>query len=127
MEIDVYFRFLGALIFVLALIGAAGWAARRFGLGGRLAPNPGKNRRLSVVEVAALDSRRKLVLVRRDATEHLLLLGPGQDVLVESGIGTLAAGGAPGDTSENAPRISSGDEVREPAAVSFKDTLRGTK
>ena len=29
MEIDVYFRFLGTLIFVLALIGATGWAARR--------------------------------------------------------------------------------------------------
>lgn len=123
MEIDVYFRFLGALIFVLALIGATGWAARRFGLGGRLAPNPGKNRRLTVVEVAALDSRRKLVLIRRDATEHLLLLGPGQDVLVERGIGALAAN----EALDDAARVAPGDAVREPAAVSFEDTLRRTK
>jgi flagellar protein FliO/FliZ len=91
MELDVYFRFLAALVFVLALIGAAAWAARRFGLGGKLAPNTGKDRRLSVVEVSVLDSRRKLVLVRRDHTEYLVLLGPGQDLLLESGIAASAA------------------------------------
>lgn len=117
MEIETYFRFLGALLFVLALIGGAGWAARRFGLGGRLAPNPGKARRLSVVEVATLDSRRKLVLVRRDTTEHLLLLGAGQDVLVEGGIIDRPGGG----DSPAGPRLS----AQAPAATqSFEDTLR---
>lgn len=86
MEYDLYLRFLAALVFVLALIAAAAWAARRFGLGGRLAAQGGKARRLQVVEVAPLDSRRKLVLVRRDGCEHLLLLGHGQDLLVEAGI-----------------------------------------
>ena len=116
MEIETYFRFLAALLFVLALIGAAGWAARRFGLGGRLAPNPGKARRLSVVEVATLDSRRKLVLVRRDATEHLLLLGPGQDVLVEGGIAESSADGDSG----SGPKLT----ASAPAAQSFEDNLR---
>lgn len=117
MEIETYFRFVGALLFVLALIGGAGWAARRFGLGGRLAPNPGKARRLSVVEVATLDSRRKLVLVRRDATEHLLLLGPGQDVLVEGGIVDRSSG----HEASEGPRLT----VQEPAArQSFEETLR---
>jgi len=116
MEIETYFRFLGALLFVLALIGAAGWAARRFGLGGRLAPNPGKNRRLSVVEVVTLDSRRKLVLVRRDATEHLVLLGPGQDVLVEGGIVDPSAR----DTTGAGPKLT----ANAPAAQGFEDSLR---
>jgi flagellar protein FliO/FliZ len=86
MEYEVYIRFLLALVLVLGLIGALTWAARRFGLGGQLAPNASKNPRLSVVEVKALDSRRKLVLLRRDGSEHLVLLGPNQDLLVESGI-----------------------------------------
>ncbi len=86
MEIDVYFKFVLALVFVLGLIGGLAWAARRFGLGGRLTPNAGQARRLAVVEVMPLDARRRLVLLRRDATEHLVLLGAGPDLLLESGI-----------------------------------------
>ena len=86
MEFDVYFRFLLALVLVLALIGGLAWAARRFGFGGQLTPNTGKSSRLSVVEVKVLDSRRKLVLLRRDGCEHLVLLGPNQDLLLESAI-----------------------------------------
>ena len=76
-------------------IAAVAWAARRFGLGGRLAMQASKARRLHVVEVAPLDSRRKLVLVRRDASEHLLLLGHSQDLLVESGIEPQSAAEPP--------------------------------
>ncbi len=86
MEFDVYLRFLLALVLVLALIGGLAWAARRFGFGGQLTPNRGKSPRLSVVEVKVLDSRRKLVLLRRDGCEHLVLLGPNQDLLLESAI-----------------------------------------
>ena len=86
MDFDIYLRFVLVLVLVLALIGALAWAARRFGLGGGLAPNTGKPPRLSVVEVRVLDSRRKLVLLRRDGCEHLVLLGPSQDLLLERGI-----------------------------------------
>jgi len=86
MELEIYVRFLLALILVLALIAALTWAARRFGFGGHLVPNTGKPPRLSVVEVKTVDPRRKLVLVRRDDSEHLILLGAGQDLLLESGI-----------------------------------------
>ncbi len=83
MDFAVYFKFLLALIFVLGLIGCLAWAARRFGLAGRLTPNTGKARRLSVVEVMPLDARRRLVLLRRDDTEHLVLLGGGADLHLE--------------------------------------------
>ncbi len=86
MELDVYFKFVLALVFVLGLIAALAWAARRFGLAGQLTPNAGKGRRLAVVEVMALDARHKLVLLRRDQAEHLVLLGAGQDLLLECGI-----------------------------------------
>ena len=83
MDLEIYVRFLLALILVLALIAGLTWAARRFGFGGHLVPNAGKSPRLAVVEVKTVDPRRKLVLVRCDKREYLILLGAGQDLLLE--------------------------------------------
>lgn len=91
MELGLYFKFLLALCFVLGLIAALAWAARRFGLAGRLTPNSGKNRRLAIVEVMTLDARRKLVLLKCDRTEHLVLLGASQDLLLESAAAPAAS------------------------------------
>jgi flagellar protein FliO/FliZ len=41
-------------------------------------------KRLSVLEVLPIDGKRRLVLLRRDAAEHLVLLGIGGDLLIES-------------------------------------------
>jgi hypothetical protein len=48
----------------------------------------GRNRknRLAVMDATAVDSHRRLVLVRRDDTEHLLLIGGATDIVVESDI-----------------------------------------
>jgi len=86
MDFDLLVRFLLALLFVLALIGLFAWAARRFGLSGRLGPMAGRTRRLGIVEVAPLDAKTRLVLLRRDDVEHLVMVGAGGAVLVESGI-----------------------------------------
>ncbi len=86
MDFSIYLRFMLALILVLGLIAGLTWVVRRFGIGGQLTPNAGKTPRLSVVEVRTLDSRRKLVLLRRDSREHLVLLGPNQDLHLEGGI-----------------------------------------
>ncbi len=65
---------------------------RRFGLGAvRISPafrTKGRQaqKRLAVIEVTSLDARRRLVLVRRDDTEHLILLGNTTDLLIESNI-----------------------------------------
>lgn len=79
-----YLRFVLALILVLGLILLLAWALRRFGFGG-MARHGGK-RRLQILESLAIDPRHRLVLVRRDDTEHLLMLGPTNDFVVESGI-----------------------------------------
>jgi Flagellar biosynthesis protein, FliO len=47
--------------------------------------------RLGISEYYEIDKTRRLVLVRRDGTEHLLLIGGPQDVVVEGGIGVNAA------------------------------------
>ncbi len=87
MEVWEYLRFLLALIFVLALIGLIAALARRVGLGFPVrAIKPSGSRRLSVIEVTPLDGRRRLVLVRRDDVEHLLVLGPTTEMVVERDI-----------------------------------------
>lgn len=86
MELDVYLRFILALIFVLGLIGALTLLARRLGFGGRMIVQAGQTQRLSVTEVRPLDSRNKLVLVKRDSTEHLILMGPTESLVIENGI-----------------------------------------
>ncbi len=73
-----------AVVIVLAVI-LFGLAKRIFagtgGIGGRTrAP------RLAVLEFAAVDTKRRLVLVRRDDTEHLILIGGQNDLVVEPGI-----------------------------------------
>jgi len=42
--------------------------------------------RLGVVEQASLDSRRRLLLIRRDDVEHLIMTGGPVDVVIENGI-----------------------------------------
>ena len=46
----------------------------------------GRDRRLGVVETASVDGHRKLILIRRDTVEHLIMTGGKVDVLIETGI-----------------------------------------
>ncbi|TCB03289.1 flagellar biosynthesis protein FliO, partial [Rhizobium leguminosarum bv. viciae] len=61
------------------------------------APSPfvrgGRNRqpRLQVLDAAAVDARRRLVLVRRDDVEHLIMIGGPSDIVIESRILPAAA------------------------------------
>ena len=71
-----------ALVFVLALIAVAALAARRWGVAGVIPVAAGR-RRLKVCESLALDGRRRLVLIRRDGVEHLLLIGATGETVVE--------------------------------------------
>ena len=66
-------RYFGALFLVLALVGVAALMLRRFGLPGI---TQGKDRRLAVVETLVLGPRHRLLLIRCDATEQLLLVSP---------------------------------------------------
>lgn len=84
MDIVNILRFVLSLAVVLGLIAALAWLLRRYG-SGRIIPGTDRNR-LAVIEAAHVDAKRRLVLVRRDETEHLILLGPNSELLIESGI-----------------------------------------
>jgi len=86
-EMPLAVRFFLAFLIVLGMIGGAAWAVRRFGAG-RLggAALRGRQPRLAVIDYASVDGRRRLVLVRRDNVEHLLMIGGPTDVVIEPNI-----------------------------------------
>src|SRR5882672_5861374 len=85
-ELPTPVNFVIAFAFVLLLIGAAAWLVRRFGSTRIDAAARGRQPRLAVIDSAAVDGRRKLVIVRRDNVEHLLMIGGPSDVVVETNI-----------------------------------------
>lgn len=86
MDFSEIFRFVAALAFIIGLIGLCAMLAKRFGLvpGGVTAP--GSQRRLGIVEVKQIDPKLRLVLIRRDGKEHLILTGGDSPLLIEGGI-----------------------------------------
>ncbi len=78
-------RFVLALAAVLALIVGLSWLLRRYGAG--INPAPGlRGQRIGVVAFSPVDGKRRLALIRRDNVEHLVLLGPTQETVIETGI-----------------------------------------
>jgi hypothetical protein len=69
--------------------------------------------RLGVMEQARVDSRRTLVLIRRDDVEHLIMTGGPIDVVIETGIAALR---------EEAPQA--GAERHEPEPPIFARKTR---
>lgn len=87
-ELSVPLRFIIAFGVVLSLIALTFVGLRHFA--GRRLPlaNAGRARqpRLGVLDAFAIDARRRLVLIRRDNVEHLIMIGGPNDVLIESEI-----------------------------------------
>ena len=80
-----FVRMLLTLLLVVALMGGMAVFFRRFGLAGVAAIAP-KGKRLQIVEKMQLDARRQMVLVARDGVEHLIILNPQGETVVETGI-----------------------------------------
>jgi hypothetical protein len=76
-----------AILFVIALGALTMWAFRTFfGRSNAQSFLRPRDKRLGVVETATVDQRRKLVLVRRDDTEILVMIGGPVDLVLETGI-----------------------------------------
>ncbi len=86
MDIIDFARYFGALALVLALVGFAALAAKRYGLSGLARIGGGTDKRLAVSETMMLGAKHKLFLVKRDGVEHLVLVGPQDTTIIESGI-----------------------------------------
>ena len=69
-------------------------------MGGFFGPKP--ERRLGISEQYNVDSKRRLILIRRDDVEHLIMTGGPVDVLIEQGIAAPrdhAPGAAPASSA----------------------------
>src|SRR5262245_39548088 len=80
------------VIVVLVLLALAFWLLRRFA-GGRLGGGPARGRepRLAVIDQSTVYGRCRLVVIRRENVEHLLIIGGPTDAMVEQTIVRAAA------------------------------------
>ena len=85
-------------VFIAALIVVGGLLLRGYLATGSVTGSisstffgPRPQKRLEVTDHANVDGRRRLVLVRRDNVEHLIMIGGPVDVVVETGIGESRA------------------------------------
>ena len=67
----------GAAVVIIVLVVVLVLLRARSGLGAR------RNGRLSISDYYEVDKTRRLVIVRRDNVEHLLLIGGQQDLVIE--------------------------------------------
>lgn len=79
-----------ALIVLLVLLVSIR-IVRGFSTGTFIAGGRNRKTRLAVMDATAVDSHRRLVLVRRDDVEHLILIGGPTDVVVEQNIRLIQA------------------------------------
>src|SRR5271165_3553257 len=102
-----------ALVIVIGLASAVFYMVRYVSasrLGG--AGIRGRQPRLAVIEVAGVDPRRRLLLIRRDNVEHLIMIGGPTDVVVEPNIVRAVAVTGTRDTARDtaSARMPSGSE-----------------
>ncbi len=90
-QLDLPVRVAIATIVIAALLGLTVLIVRRLSGAGAGGGPRSRQARLAVVDSVAVDPRRRLVLVRRDEVEHLLLVGGTSDIVVEPAIGRTAA------------------------------------
>jgi flagellar protein FliO/FliZ len=104
-----------AFVVVFILMFLAFWLFRRFGgtrIGGA---SRGRQPRLAVIDAAAVDGRRRLVLIRRDNVEHLVMIGGPSDVVIEQNI-VRAVPVAPARDAAGRPPGAPEPRVEAPAA-----------
>ena len=84
-ELPQILRLLAALAFVIALMGGLAFILKKTGFAHVPQVSP-KKRRLKIVEALPLDSRHRAVLIQRDNTQHLIILGANSEIIVETNI-----------------------------------------
>lgn len=124
MELSEIFRFVASLAFILGLIGLCAWVAKRLGLATGNIATKGNQKRLSVTEVKVVDAKHRLILIRRDDREHLILLGGERDLVIETGIEVPAEHIA---DSENPVGGSSSLPGQTPAVLPFQKLVEFIK
>ncbi len=103
------FVLIAVVLGLLLLFIAGAWLFRKIAGGNTLKTTRGRQPRLSVTDAAIVDDKRRLVLVRRDNIEHLVMIGGPTDIVIEQNI-------VRAQTAAPAQREPAAVQHREPAA-----------
>ncbi len=103
MDMVSYTRFFIAFIFVIGLMFGLSWLARRFMPGAIPLTEATRHKRLKLIEILPVDGKRRLVLLKRDNVEHLILLGQGRETIIENNISSPLDG--PKEKKNNTRRL----------------------
>ncbi|HXI87676.1 MAG TPA: flagellar biosynthetic protein FliO [Parvularculaceae bacterium] len=85
MDLAALSRIAFALIAVLGMIGLCGLAAKKLGIAAGAAALSNR-RRLQLVETMPVDARRRAAIIRCDGREHLVIMGPASETVIETDI-----------------------------------------
>lgn len=118
-------KFVIAFVLVMALIGLTAWLIRQFGSARPSSGSGARNRqpRLAVLDSAVVDARRRLVLIRRDNVEHLLMIGGPTDVVVEANVVRAQSPGGPVLVTPAAQRAAQQRAPIEPIEPDYDPSL----
>lgn len=105
-----------ALIAVLGLIGLCAALAKKAGLANGAAL--GRRKRLQVVEQIALDARRRAAILKCDGREHLIILGPTSELLIDRDLPAPEAAAEPVSSVHPAFRQALAASLRREPVVS---------
>ncbi len=83
MDFADYSRFAFAFAFVIGLIWTVATVVRKLGLDKKLRGITGTQGRLQLVDVLFLDPKRKILLVRADAREYMILVNGETSVVID--------------------------------------------
>jgi flagellar protein FliO/FliZ len=74
-----------ALIFVLGIILFLAWLVKKFDIYNNQNNNDSKNR-ISILQSIRIDPKRRIMLIKRDGIEHLIMVGGQTDIVIEKNI-----------------------------------------
>jgi hypothetical protein len=122
-SVNPYINYIVAMLAVLAalIVVILIWRTLNLRVRGR------RGQRLGISEYHELDKTRRLVLVRRDNTEHLILIGGPQDVVIEQGIAIPGAQSFAPREEENIQPIAMRAAPRPPVFGDRRAPLRSVE
>ena len=85
-ELPQFLKLLIALGVVFALMGGLAFVLKKLGLSAERTIKSGDKRRLKLIESLPLDARRRVVILKCDDREHLVVLGHSSETVIDTDI-----------------------------------------
>jgi flagellar protein FliO/FliZ len=81
-----FLKMIVALVIVIGLMGGLAYVLKKLGLSNGITFKTDEKNRLKILESLPLDARRRLVIIKCDSAEHLVILGATGETVIASDI-----------------------------------------